>query len=146
MEAKAKGVVNLLSESSSSSSDEDRIIQEVGEQLIVTVKTPTHGSLDGEPDEMVRKEEAVCKFCFEIFQADNVLKTKCSCEFITLIHEECAIECYRKQGNIKCTACEQDIENIPVTLSGAKDIQSTPAMLSRADKEKLEKPSSTTKR
>ncbi|KAG8369629.1 hypothetical protein BUALT_Bualt14G0033500 [Buddleja alternifolia] len=155
MEAKAKGVVNLLSESSSSSSDEDRIIQgyscesdkrpplpkpEVGEQLIVKVKALTHGSLDVEREEMIPEVEAVCRFCYDIFQADNVLKTKCRCKF-TLAHEECS----RKQSNIKCTACVLDIEYIPVTLSRAKGIQSTPPK-SSADKQKHEKPSSTTKR
>ncbi|KAI3470012.1 hypothetical protein Pfo_026675 [Paulownia fortunei] len=80
-----------------------------------------------EKDEKIPKEKAVCKFCYNIFEDDNVLKTKCKCKF-TLIHEECAVIWSREKGNNKCHQCDENIYDIYVTLS-------------RADKGKLiEKP------
>ncbi|PIN25388.1 hypothetical protein CDL12_01860 [Handroanthus impetiginosus] len=64
--------------------------------------------------EKIPKEEAICRFCFNIFQEDNVLKTKCKCKF-TLIHESCATAWSQKKGNNKCYVCEQGIRNMPVT-------------------------------
>ncbi|XP_020547181.1 uncharacterized protein LOC110011443 [Sesamum indicum] len=99
--------------------------------VIVRVKTTAPNNADGLAglkDEKIPKEEAVCRFCFHKFEDDNVLKTKCRCKF-TLIHEHCAVEWSREKGNnIKCDVCDQDIQNIPVTLS-------------LSDQDKLEKPS-----
>ncbi|PIN25387.1 hypothetical protein CDL12_01859 [Handroanthus impetiginosus] len=70
--------------------------------------------------EKIPKEEAICKFCFKIFQEDNALKTKCKSNF-TLIHESCATECSQKKGNNQCDVCEQDVQKIPVIVTSPTD-------------------------
>lgn len=53
-----------------------------------------------------------------------MLQTKCECE-ITMIHESCAAEWSQKRGNNKCHVCEQDIQNIPITVSSDHSSSST---------------------
>ncbi|PIN25389.1 hypothetical protein CDL12_01861 [Handroanthus impetiginosus] len=86
------------------------------EQLCTITEKPSQLYFQGVGAVKIPKEEAVCRFCFNLFQEDNVLKTKCKCKF-TLIHEPCTIEWSDKKGNKKCDVCEQDMQNIPVTLS-----------------------------
>ncbi|PIN25785.1 hypothetical protein CDL12_01467 [Handroanthus impetiginosus] len=85
-------------------------------QLVTIIEKTSQLYFQGVEVEKIPREDAVCRFCFNLFQEDNVLKTKCKCKF-TLIHESCAIEWSEKKGNKKCDVCEQDIQNIPVTLS-----------------------------
>ncbi|KAI3470015.1 hypothetical protein Pfo_026678 [Paulownia fortunei] len=84
------------------------------EFVTVKVRTPLR-NFGGQEVEKIPKEEAICRFCFNEFQA-NMLKTNCKCKF-ALLHESCAIEWSHKKGNNKCDVCEQDIQNIPVTVS-----------------------------
>ncbi|KAL3506438.1 hypothetical protein ACH5RR_031820 [Cinchona calisaya] len=77
-----------------------------------------HDVFSMEKDEEILEEEAVCRFCFFLFEEDqNIFKTKCSCKF-TRIHEECAIEWSEIECNSNnCEICEQEIRKIPVTLA-----------------------------
>ncbi|PIN23172.1 hypothetical protein CDL12_04101 [Handroanthus impetiginosus] len=86
------------------------------ELVMIKEKNSQQHSKGKEAELIIRKEEAICRFCFNIFVEDNVLKTKCTCKF-TLIHEPCATEWSQKKGNNKCDVCEKDIQNMPVTLS-----------------------------
>ncbi|PIN25786.1 hypothetical protein CDL12_01468 [Handroanthus impetiginosus] len=96
---------------------------ELNEKQLVTITEKTSQLyFQGAEVEKIPKEEAVCRFCFNLFQDDNVLKTKCKCKF-TLIHESCTVEWSEKKGNKKCDVCEQDIQNIPVTLSTDQTLQ-----------------------
>lgn len=75
--------------------------------------------------EKIPKEEAICRFCFNVFEADMV-KLDCKCK-VAVAHESCAlIEWAQKKGNNKCDTCEQDIQNIPVTVS-KNQFSSTPS-------------------
>ncbi|KAK4435850.1 hypothetical protein Salat_0748600 [Sesamum alatum] len=113
-----------------------RLSSQEEEQIIVRVKLAPQSNVEGEEVGKIHKEEAVCRFCFDRFEDENILMTKCNCKMVALIHEDCAVERRRsrKDGNFKCEDCEQDIQIVPVTLSMP------------ADKEKFEKPSSTSKR
>ncbi|KAI3470014.1 hypothetical protein Pfo_026677 [Paulownia fortunei] len=110
------------------------ILQEMKELFTVRVKG-CESNADGTEEEMIHKQEAVCKYCYQyVFKEKYVLKAKCRCK-LTLIHEECEKKLSSEKGN-KCRACEQEIENICVALSSPPQISG----------EKLEKPSSVSRR
>ncbi|CAK9158695.1 unnamed protein product, partial [Ilex paraguariensis] len=68
-----------------------------------------------EDDEEIPEELAVCKFCFNKFVEENVLKTKCNCK-TGLAHDKCASHHFNELGNNMCEVCDQEVETTPVTL------------------------------
>ncbi|KAL7106067.1 hypothetical protein ACP275_07G088000 [Erythranthe tilingii] len=86
---------------------------------------------NSEEVEKIPKEEAICRFCFDVYQ-DNMLQTKCKCKFV-MIHQTCEVEWTKKKGNDKCEVCEQDIQNIPITVS-MDHLSSTPTIDDRKRK------------
>ncbi|CAK9161800.1 unnamed protein product, partial [Ilex paraguariensis] len=63
-------------------------------------------------DEEIPEELALCKFCFNIFAEENVLKTKCNCK-TGLVHDKCASHHFNEIGNNMCEVCDQEVETIP---------------------------------
>ncbi|CAK9142680.1 unnamed protein product [Ilex paraguariensis] len=68
-----------------------------------------------EDDAEIPEELAVCKFCFNKFVEENVLKTKCNCK-TGLAHDKCASHHFNELGNNMCEVCDQEVETTPVTL------------------------------
>ncbi|KAL9162121.1 hypothetical protein ABFS82_07G068400 [Erythranthe guttata] len=88
---------------------------ELEENEFVNVKVRTPQGNFGEEVKKIPKDEAICRFCFNVYR-HNMLQKKCKCKF-SMIHRTCEVEWTKKHGNNKCEVCEQDIENIPITVS-----------------------------
>ncbi|KAF9594860.1 hypothetical protein IFM89_034843 [Coptis chinensis] len=94
-----------------------------GSEITPTVNIDNSDAADGED---ILEDEAVCRICFiELCEGGETLKLECNCKGeLALAHQECAVKWFSIKGNKKCDVCNQEVQNLPVTLLRIQDNQS----------------------
>ncbi|KAL3628400.1 hypothetical protein CASFOL_027446 [Castilleja foliolosa] len=88
----------------------------------VKAKAKINGD-DGESSsDKIPQMEATCTMCSLLLQEEiSVLKLKCRCKFMSLVHEKCYTHQFsankKNEEDKSCDVCREIIKYIPVTLS-----------------------------
>ncbi|KAL5717163.1 hypothetical protein ACHQM5_010226 [Ranunculus cassubicifolius] len=100
-----------------------RVIEGSSAELDKTSTVHIDGNeVDGED---IPEEDAVCRICFiELTEGGETLKLECNCKGdLALAHQECAVKWFSIKGNKNCDVCNQEVQNLPVTLLRIPDVQ-----------------------
>ncbi|PIA25421.1 hypothetical protein AQUCO_11500018v1 [Aquilegia coerulea] len=94
-----------------------------GSSAVIDITSTENADNNDAEGEDIPEEEAICRICFiGLGEGGETLKLECHCKGdLALAHQECAVKWFSIKGNKNCDVCNQEVQNLPVTLLRIQD-------------------------